>query len=172
MSYSQTFNLQSLMSSSNGMQQDNTDYIRKHKVSGLIRKDVERMKELKSRATLAEQNEESFVELCRQECTYLFMNQPGIFYRVFKNELDLNLLDKILDTLQLIENGKLTQHEASLTIGQMIADLYTDSALKTSHNLDKKYASAESKPEIKIPAHSISWQEYKKVHLSDYAPKK
>jgi len=153
------------MSASKGIQQDNTEYIRKHKISSSIRKDVERMKELKSQTSLAKQNEESFVELCRQECTYLFMQQPGIFYRLFKNELDLQLLQKVIDTLQQIEDGHITQHDASVNIGQLVADLYTDSALKSAANLDTNNH-LESKPEVKRPAYSISWQEYKKVHLS------
>ena len=164
MSFSQTLNLQSLMSAAKGVQQDNTEYIRKHKISSSIRKDVERMKELKSQYTIAQQNEESFVELCRQECTYLFMQQPGIFYRLFKNELDLTLLQKVIDTLQQIEDGHITQHEASVNIGQLVADLYTDSALKAAANLDAKNPT-EAKPQPKQPTHSMSWQEYKKNNL-------
>ena len=164
MSFSQTLNLQSLMSASQGIQQDNTEYIRKHKVSPLIRKDVQRMKELKSQTSLEKQNEESFLLLCQQECAYLFMQQSGIFYRLFKNELNLTLLDKVIETLQNIENGTFTQHEASVNIGQLIADLYTDSALRVAKNLDDKNQSTP-KPEMKTPVYSISWQEYKKVHL-------
>ena len=160
MSFSQTLNLQSLMSASKGVQQDNTDYIRKHKVSPLIRKDVERMNTLKSQYTLEQQNEESFIELCRQECSYLFMNQPGIFYRLFKNELDLTLLQKVIDTLQQIEDGTLNQHDASVNIGQLVADLYTDSAVKAAEHLDAKNKT-EPKPETKTPVHSISWKDYK-----------
>ena len=165
MSFSQSLNLQSLMSAAKGVQQDNTDYIRKHKISSSIRKDVERMKELKSRYTIEQQNEESFVELCRQECSYLFMQQPGIFYRLFKNELDLTLLQKVIDTLQQIEDGHINQHDASVNIGQLVADLYTDSALKAAANLDAKNP-AEAKPEAKRPVHSISWSEYRKTHLT------
>jgi len=167
MSFSQTLNLQNLMSASKGIQQDNTEYIRKHKISSSIRKDVERMKELKSQASIAQQNEESFVELCRQECTYLFMQQPGIFYRLFKNELDLTLLQKVVDTLQQIEDGHITQHDASVNIGQLVADLYTDSALKSAANLDAKNQ-LESKPEMKKPSYSISWQEYKERNLGSF----
>ena len=152
------------MSASKGIQQDNTEYIRKHKISASIRKDVARMQELKSQTSLSKQNEESFVELCRQECTYLFMQQPGIFYRLFKNELDLTLLQKVIDTLQQIEDGHINQHDASVNIGQLVADLYTDSALKSAANLDAKNQS-EPKPEQKKPAYSMSWQEYKKNNL-------
>lgn len=154
------------MSAAKGVQQDNTEYIRKHKISSSIRKDVERMKELKLQHTIAQQNEESFVELCRQECAFLFMNQPGIFYRLFKNELDLTLLQKVIDTLQQIEEGNMTQHDASVNIGQLVADLYTDSALKAAANLDAKNP-VESKPQPKTPTHSVSWQEYKKNNLGN-----
>jgi hypothetical protein len=163
-SFSQTLNLQSLMSASKGIQQDNTEYIRKHKVSPLIQKDVQRMKELKSQTPLEKQNEESFLQLCQQECSYLFMQQPGIFYRLFKNELDLSLLQNVIDTLQKIEDGTLSQHDASVNIGQLIADLYTDSAIKTAQNLDAKHSTAPS-PKSSEPVHQISWKEFKNVHL-------
>ena len=152
------------MSASKGVQQDNTEYIRKHKVSPLIQKDVQRMKELKSQTPLPKQNEESFLQICQQECSYLFMQQPGIFYRLFKNELDLSLLQNVIDTLQKIEDGTLSQHDASVNIGQLIADLYTDSAVKTAKNLDAKHPTT-SIPKSPEPVYQISWKEYKNVHL-------
>lgn len=164
--FSQTFNLLSLMNSSKGVQTDNTEYIRKHKVSELIRKDVETIKSLKEQHTIEQQNDEKFIELCRYECNYLFTHQPGIFYRVFKNQLDLNMLDKILVIMKDIEDGKTTQHEASVNVGQMMADLMTDSALRVSKDLDAAAATSAliQEPAAKIikPSHSVSWAEYKR----------
>ena len=166
----QTFNLQTLMSASKGIQQDNTEYIKRHKASQSIRVDMERMNALKSQYSIAQQNEESFVELCRNECAYLFNQQPGIFYRLFKNELNTDLLAKVLETLQQIEDGKMTQHDASVNIGQMVADLYTDSALRVASNLEASIPISET-PKPIVPVVSISWKDFKKIPKLPILPK-
>jgi hypothetical protein len=58
----------------------------------------------------------------------------------------------------MIEEEKVDQHEGSVLVGKLLKELYIDSALKTSENLDKIYD--ESKPEMNH-GKEISWKNWK-----------
>jgi hypothetical protein len=82
---------------------------------------------------------------------------------MIKDELDLPMFEKIIDALESIENGNDTQDSASINIGQMLADLYVNSALKQNQN--SEHTSENNKL---TPVNNISWKEYKqslKKHL-------
>ena len=75
-----------------------------------------------------------------------------------KNELNLQILNKFLVILSCIEEGKIDQHEGSVQVGNILKELYIDSAIK-----DKKMNKHNKKQEIKRKSKNVSWNEYKKI---------
>ncbi len=139
---------------------DNTEHIRKVKHSVQIRDNIRLMDKLKKQH--ADTPPEEFAEICRSSCSFLFNNYTDIFNKVLKDEIDLLIMTKLLIVLKLIEDGKVDQHEGSAKVGQILKELYVDSALKRSENLDKEHA-GEQVP--KVEPKQISWSEYKKKQL-------
>jgi len=151
--YSDNINLKSLIN--NNDSQDNTDYIRRCRNSSKLRKDTNHLKYLKSIHT---GTQDEFKEKVCAECSYLFMNHTDLLNRMLKDELDMIMFDKILDALESIENGKETQDSASINIGQMLADLYVNSALKQNKHSDQQTENTKLEP-----INNISWKEFKKM---------
>ena len=142
--------------------ENNTEQIRKLKHSVLIRDDIRRMGKIKEDNVLLKHSDpESFLELCKNECNFLFNNYTDIFNKLLKDELDLTIMTKLLIVLKMIEDNKVDQHEGSVLVGKILKELYVDSALKRADNLDKEYSS--EKPEIEN-GKNISWKEFKLLH--------
>lgn len=141
---------------------NNTENIRKLKHSVLIRDDVRKIENLKTKNALLKSTEpEKFKELCEAECTFLFNNYTDIFNKLIKDELDLTIMTKLLTVLKLIEDSKVDQHEGSVMVGKILKELYIDSATKRTDNIDKEYESQKIKP---LEGKKISWSEYKKMN--------
>ena len=79
-----------------------------------------------------------------------------------KDEININILNKLLDVLKQIENNKIDQHEASFLVGTILKEMYVDSAIKKAEKLDDE--SEKVKKVLKEPK-NISWEEYKKKML-------
>mgnify|MGYP003328860408 FL=1 len=105
---------------------------------------------------------EEFDLLAVKECTFLFQNYTDIYNKLIKNELNVEILNKFLDALELIEKGEVDQHEASVKVGSYLKELYVDSALKKAEKNDAK-AHDQKKQEIPKEIVEISWSEYKKI---------
>jgi hypothetical protein len=138
---------------------DNTENIRKLKHSTLIRDDIRRIGVIKN----TYQNKDEILDHAQRECCFLFTNYTDIFNKVIKDELDLDIMTRLLVILKLIEDGKVDQHEGSVMVGKILKELYIDSALKTSEKIDKQYADAT--PELKTANNPISWQEWKMAKI-------
>ena len=147
--YSDNINLKSLIN--NNDYQDNTEYIRRCKNSQKLRKDTNHLKYLKS---IHQETQEELREKAQHECPHLFMHHTDLLNRMVKDELDLPMFDKILDALESIENGNETQNSASTNIGQMLADLYVNSALK-----QKQYSETQNLKTSLVK--NLTWKEYK-----------
>ena len=87
---------------------------------------------------------------CIKNCYFLYENYTVIYNRLLKNRVDLNVLYTFLDTLQMVEDGKMDQHEASFEIGTLLKRMYIDPRIE------------DKPPEYKAPL-NISWQEFKKL---------
>ena len=78
----------------------------------------------------------------------------------------MNLLHKFLIILEKIENGECDQHEASVKVGQILKEIYIDSAVREANRLDnkknKKSGKKQKKLSVKKPK-KISWDEFKKM---------
>jgi hypothetical protein len=141
---------------------DNTDNIRKLKHSVLIRNDIRKIENLKTKnAELKKSKPDEFMSLCESECQFLFNNYTDIFHKVVKDELDLTIMTKLLTVLKMIEDGKVDQHEGSVLVGKILKELYIDSAVKRADNIDKEY---ESMKVVPIEGKKISWQEFKNMN--------
>jgi|TARA_R110002074_G_scaffold154287_5_gene309779 hypothetical protein len=145
---------------------DNTSKIRKLKHSRLIRDEVEKMVNLKKKYNRMMTFEpKKFEQIVISHCNFLWTNYTNIFNRIMKDELNLNILRKFIDTLREVEDGGLDQHEASVKIGEVLKKLYIDSALQREKKLDvegKKRA-----PKYKKPSNNISWEKFKAIELNE-----
>jgi len=149
MNQSQRLNLQKMISENDV--QDNTSLIQTYKHSNKIKRDVEKMIELKGKFG----NTSEFNSKCESECFFLFSNYTDIYNKLKKDNLNITILYQFLDCLKKVEDGDQDQHEASFEIGKLLKKLYVDSALKKADKLNDN----ESKRPEPI---NISWLEYKK----------
>ena len=153
---------------------DNTSQIRELRHSMRIHDDVATLLNLKrDYARLAKTHPEQFDMMCVNRCTFLFNTYTDIFNKVKKDEIDLDILGRLLGVLKMIEDGKVGQHEASVEVGTLLKQIYIDSALKKSDKLDKLHsgsssssasASASSLSDSLPASKKISWKQYKTTH--------
>ena len=142
---------------------NNTDNIRKLRHSVKIRDDVRRIENLKTnQAELNKNDKDKFIELCQTECSFLFNNYTDIFNKAVNDEIDLTIMTKLLTVLKLIEDGKVDQHEGSVMVGKILKELYVDSAMKRSENIDKQNETERLEP---AQSKNISWRDYKKMNM-------
>ena len=139
--------------------QDNTVNIRQQKHSDLIRRDIKCIEIMKNVHSEIKQNEpERFRDMCIEKCSFLFTYYTNIFNKTIKDEIDLNIMNRFLLVLKMIEDGKVDQHEGSVIVGKLLKDLYVDSAIRRADNIDKENESLKVAP---VEGKKISWKEYK-----------
>jgi hypothetical protein len=161
MDSTERLNLQQMINANNV--EDMTSEIRNKKHSSIIKSELNTLLYLKKKHSLLQrENPNDFEEICIKECNFLFNNYTDIFNKVKKDEIDLNLLNQFLDILKEIEIGNLDQHEASFKVGTILKQIYIDSALKKSNNLDKLNHS--NNVEEKVIEKNISWSQWKKMN--------
>lgn len=147
---------------------DYTDEIRKTKHSSIIRQEVKNLLKAKQTyARLAKSNNNEFEKICLSRANWLFMNYPDIYNRVYKDELNINILDALLNKLSDIENGRVGQHEASVEVGQILKEMYVDSALRKADKVeqaqqrkDKRNGNEQKKPR------NISYAQFSQMELN------
>jgi|UniRef100_A0A6C0FC37 hypothetical protein len=142
---------------------DNTSQIRELKHSILLRDNIRKLDTFrKANIELQKTNYNEFVNQAKDIVPFLYNSYTDIFNRITKDELDLEIMTKLLIVLKMIEDDKINQHEGSVMVGKVLKELYVDSALKRGENLDEQYKSAEPTPK---EHGNISWKEYKKLHM-------
>lgn len=150
-------NLKKLISGSDC--ENNTEIIRTLKHSLLIREDIRRIEIIKKiHASVKENNPDEYREICISKCPFLYTKYTDIFNKLVADELNLDIMSKLLLVLKMIEDEKVDQHEASAMVGKLLKELYVDSAVRRGENLDKKY---ESEKEPIENGKDISWKAYK-----------
>ena len=141
--------------------EDNTAHIRKVKHSIVLRDEIRKLDTFKQKhAEMQRTDKDKFMELCKNETPFLYNNYTDIFNRLIKDELNLEIMTKLLIVLKLIEDGKVDQNEGSVMVGKVLKELYVDSALKQAEHLDSKSSAAE-KPTPTMSSNPISWKDYK-----------
>lgn len=143
--------------------EDNTESIRLLKHSVLIRQDIVRLQAYR----LEERDADVFVENAKTRCFFLYKQYPDIFQKLLKNEIDLEIMDKVLDVLRMIENGQVDQHEGSVLVGKILKELYIDSAMRRAMNLQENAERVdETSSEEMRQGIDISYAQFKR-----YGPK-
>lgn len=135
--------------------QDNTEYIRTVKHSVKIRDDIRVLDKLKS-STIGSVEEAT----AKAAAPFLYENYLDIFKKVLRDELDLEIMSRLLTVLKLIEDGKVDQHEASVNVGKILKELYIDSALKVCKKKDEEQIEDEKKP-VYVKEKPISWGQWR-----------
>lgn len=137
---------------------DQTNNIRKLKHSEDIKRDIIRINVLHEREkNLKIENKAEFDNLLRNECSFLYNNYTDIFNKLKNEEINVELLLLFVKKLASIENGETDQHNASYEIGQILKQIYIDSALKRSEKTDSEIIQNVKKE----PAIKINWKQYK-----------
>jgi hypothetical protein len=141
--------------------EETTTKIRALKHSSKIKGDVEIYLKLKSK--YARLPRETQLQMYRNKCQFLYTNYTNIFNKLVKEQLNLTILYRLLIVLKGIEDDKYGQHEGSVMVGEILKQLYIDSALKSGNQNDKK--DKKSKKEMKRKGKNISWEEYKRTEM-------
>lgn len=155
MNENQRLQLQNMIKANNV--EDQTELIRSLKHSTILRNEVNNMIAIKARYR---DDPKKIDMMLVSECGFLFTYYTEIFNKVKKDEIDLNILNKFIDVLKMIEDGELDQHSGSFLVGTILKELYIDSALKKADKLNEE--NGTKREEIK-PTTNISWQEFKKL---------
>tara|TARA_Y100000996_G_scaffold408902_1_gene388722 strand:+ start:250 stop:744 length:495 start_codon:yes stop_codon:yes gene_type:complete len=143
---------------------DCTEDIRSKAHSSTIREEVRRMIELRKQyARLRVSNPDQYDKILVSRCNFLFTRYTDIFNKVKKEELNLDILWKLLDVLAKIENGQLDQHTGAYEVGGLLKKMYVDAALTKAQRLDEKNAAA---PQRAAVDKTLTWRQYKQRELS------
>jgi len=139
---------------------DNTDGIRRLKHSDLIAGDMKKMEDLKiSEALMRKNSPEEFSQLCEKKCSFLYNAYTDIYIRLFKDQLDVNLMLEALRTLKQVEMGKINQQEGSILMGKLFYKVFVSSAIKHEESTKDVPAPSLEKGD------KMTWREYKQTVL-------
>jgi len=164
MDNTQRLNLQEMVKASDAV--DNTSKIRQLKHSRLIRDDVETLMNLRKKyKRMAALEPKKYEKIIISHCNFLFSNYTNIFNRIMKNELNLQILNKFIETLREVEDGELDQHDASVKIGGILKELYIDSALQREEKID--VGDKERAKIYKTPVNNITWSKFKAAGMEE-----
>ena len=137
-----------------------TDTIRKLRHSSQILENVKSMIEMKKKyARLAKSNPSQFESMVVKICNFLFTKYTNIFNRLYKDQLNLEILFRLINVLKNIEEGDMDQHEGSVVVGKILKEMYIDSALKQEKQREKKSKTAVN-TKSKGAKHNITWQQF------------
>jgi hypothetical protein len=154
MNSSETLNLKNLIK--DYKYESTTDKIRELRHSEKIRKDIGNIIQLKTKYTRLDSK--LLRNMFEKQCSFLYTNYTNIFNKIVNDTIDLNLLNNFLKILKSIEDGKCDQHEASYQVGQILKQIYIDSAVREADKNDKRFK--KSKKPVKKPK-KLSWTQYK-----------
>ena len=147
MDFDQRLKLQDMIKQNNV--QDHTERIRELKHSSLLKRDVEKLLELRKN---------NLLDTALEECSFLFTYYTDLFNKIKKDEIDTEILFSFLKVLKKIEDGEMDQHEGSYEVGMLLKKIYVDSALRKADKLNEN----REEKEYKGPQENISWKEWKK----------
>ena len=141
--------------------EDNTEYIRRVKHSDKIRKDIAVLEKLKKdKVVLFKSNFSKFRDLASKNCSFLASNYSDIFNKIVADELNLDIMNRFLVVLKWIEEERVDQHQASVTIGKLLKELYIDSALKRTEHLEEEHSTGQQKSTPRENK-QMSWKQWK-----------
>lgn len=130
---------------------DTTERIRQVKHSTKIKDDVELLVRLKLQYI---DNIDLLKEVAMQKCHFLYNHYTDIYHKIMNDNLNMNIFEQFLNVLHDIENGEIDQHEGSYKVGQLLKQIYIDSAIQEGNK------HADSQPKMLNKGSQISWREY------------
>ena len=157
----QRLQLQNMIKTNNV--EDQTDLIRKLRHSEILSREINQLLLLKNKFKDTNLESESFQIESIDQCNFLFTYYTDLFNKIKKNEIDLTILNKFLNVLQMIENGEVDQHEGSFMVGTLLKEIYVDSALRKAEKLNENEDA--DKPVLKGPQVNISWKQFRSTFL-------
>ena len=143
--------------------ENNTTKIRQLKHSKKIREQITQMVEIRSKYSRVDKK--LMDKMIESKCVWLYQNYSNLYVKLKKNQLNLQILNTFLNTLSEIEDGKIDQHDGSVKVGQILKQLYIDSALKNKKQMEDK-EKKKKKKEFKKPVKKMSWKQYKLSQLN------
>ena len=166
MNCDQRLKLQEMITENNV--KDNTLLIRIFKHSQKIRDDVTTMAEVFR--DYQRLSDDKMLQICKSRCAFLYANYTDLFFKIYKKQLNMELLDKVLSSLKKIEDSEMDQHEASFEVGTLLKKMYVDSALRRQKDQEKKDKDNEQHKKKKISKadlkrESMHWKDFKKKYL-------
>jgi len=142
---------------------DNTAQIRRLKHSARILDDVRAFAVFKQDHPELKASEagdpDAFAIQAGEVCAFMRDNYPDLLRRMIRDEIDYQLLLRVIQVLRRIEDGLVDQNEGSVEVGKILKEMYVDSALRRSQQLDEKYAA--EKPVIYDGKPNCSWRDFK-----------
>lgn len=141
---------------------DMTNKIRENKHSSKIRNSINSfIKHKNENMELFNNDKNEFEKIVFVDSGFLFKNYTDIYNKLLKDEINIKILNNFLDLLKQVEDGKLDQHEASFMVGNILKEMYVDSAIQRAEKLDE-----ESNKHVKpvLPSKEISWTQYKTLN--------
>ena len=157
----QRLQLQNMIKANNV--EDQTELIRKLRHSEILIREINQLLLLKRKFNDTNLESESFQIESIDQCNFLFTYYTDLFNKIKKNEIDLTILNKFLNVLQMIENGEVDQHEGSFMVGTLLKEIYVDSALRKAEKLNENEDA--DKPVLKGPQVNISWKQFRSTFL-------
>jgi len=157
----QRLQLQNMIKANNV--EDQTELIRKLRHSEILSREINQLLLLKKKFKDTNLESESFQIVSIDQCNFLFTYYTDLFNKIKKNEIDLTILNKFLNVLQMIENGDVDQHEGSFMVGTLLKEIYVDSALRKAEKLNENEDA--DKPVLKGPQVNISWKQFRSTFL-------
>ena len=141
---------------------DMTNKIRENKHSIKLKEGIESIIKLRNENMEMYINDKNeFEKLVLNTNSFLFNNYTDIYNKIMKNEVDIKILNKFLDLLKQIEDGRLDQHEASFMVGSILKEIYVDRCYQTAENSTKN----PKKQSVNLfPNKEISWKQYKALN--------
>ena len=140
--------------------EDQTELIRELKHSHLLQEDINNLIMIKAKHR-NDPDSNKINEEGMNDCSFLFTYYTDIYNKIRKDEIDLKILNKFLNVLRRIEDGEIDQHEGSYFVGQLLKELYVDSALKKADKLEEQNTVLKQE-ESKRDSINVSWKQYKK----------
>lgn len=137
---------------------DQTQSIRERKHSSKLRDQVLTLYVLKYK-----QQHKSMVamqDMIKKECEFLYTNYRELYEILMTKNMDLGMMLKMLELLENIETSKMTQHESSFALGQMLKEMYIDPKI----NQRVEELDVNNEP-INIEPMKLSWSDYKKMNM-------
>tara|TARA_B100001758_G_C18156086_1_gene476673 strand:+ start:191 stop:511 length:321 start_codon:yes stop_codon:yes gene_type:complete len=97
----------------------------------IIKKNIDKIKELMIKhKDMLKNKEKEFDKLVDKECEQFAENYPTIYEKIKNNSLNDEQFNFMLDMLLKVNNNNITQHNASIAVGERLVNQYVKPSLE------------------------------------------